>query len=57
MGLTPWAVLGAGNYKTEEQRRSGEGRKLPGVPETDIAVSKVLETIAKEKDTLITSVA
>jgi aryl-alcohol dehydrogenase-like predicted oxidoreductase len=57
MGLAPWGSLGAGNYKTEEQRQSGEGRKLREAPETDIAVSKVLETIAKEKDTLITSVA
>ena len=57
MGLAPWSALGGGNYKTEEQRQSGEGRNLPGVPETDIVVSKVLETIAKEKDTLITSVA
>jgi hypothetical protein len=50
-------AIGGGNYKTEEQRQSGEGRNLPGVPETDIIVSKVLEDIAKEKDTLITSVA
>lgn len=57
MGIAPWSALGGGNYKTEEQRQSGEGRKLPGVPETDIVVSKVLEAIAKEKDTLITSVA
>ncbi|GAB7332353.1 hypothetical protein MBLNU13_g04175t1 [Cladosporium sp. NU13] len=57
LGIAPWGALGGGNYKTEEQRQSGEGRNLPGVPETDIVVSKVLETIAKEKDTLITSVA
>lgn len=30
---------------------------MPGIPETDVVVSKVLEVIAKEKDTLITSVA
>jgi aryl-alcohol dehydrogenase-like predicted oxidoreductase len=57
MGIAPWQALGGGNYKTEEQRQSGEGRNLGGVPETDIVVSKVLESIAKEKDTLITSVA
>lgn len=57
LGLAPWGALGGGNYKTEEQRRSGEGRKSWEAPETDIAVSKVLETIAKEKETLITSVA
>lgn len=57
MGLAPWGALGGGNYKTEEQRQSGEGRNLLGVPETDITVSKVLEAIAEEKNTLITSVA
>jgi aryl-alcohol dehydrogenase-like predicted oxidoreductase len=57
MGIAPWGALGGGNYKTEEQRQSGEGRNLPGFPETDIVVSKVLESIAKEKNTLITSVA
>lgn len=57
MGIAPWGALGGGNYKTEEQRRSGEGRKLWEAPEADIKVSEVLETIAKEKATLITSVA
>lgn len=57
MGIAPWQALGGGNYKTEEQRQSGEGRNLGVVPETDIVVSRVLESIAKEKDTLITSVA
>ena len=57
MGIVPWGALGAGNYKTEEQRQYSEGRNLPGIPETDVAVSKVLESVAKEKDTIIISVA
>ena len=57
MGIAPWGALGGGNYKSDEQRQSTEGRNLPGITEADLAVSKVLEAIAKEKDTLITSVA
>ena len=57
MGIAPWGALGGGNYKSDEQRQSTEGRNLPGITEADLAVSKVLEAIAKEKDTMITSVA
>jgi len=57
MGLLPWAALGGGFFKTEEQRKASEGRGKKDVPEPVIAVCKVLEKIAKEKDTLITSVA
>jgi len=59
MGIAPWGALGSGDYKTEEQRKSNEGRDMPGSSgsEADLAVSKVLEGIAKEKDSLITSVA
>ena len=41
----------------EEQRKSDEGRKLRGPSDADIAVSKVLEKIAKEKGTIMTSIA
>lgn len=59
MGLCPWGALGGGQFKTEEQRNSNEGRKMPGFEanERDIKVSKILEKIAKKYDTQITSVA
>lgn len=59
MALAPWGALGGGNFKTDEQRKSGEGRNLDvmGASETDIKVSKVLEKIANAKGTIITSVA
>lgn len=56
MGLAPWGALGGGNFKTEEQRKSGEGRKMRPASEKDIAVSKALEEVAKEKGTILTSV-
>lgn len=57
MGIAPWGVLGGGGFKTEEQRKATEGRNLGTTTETDIAVSKVLEEIASENDTILTSVA
>lgn len=59
MALAPWGALGGGNFKSEEQRKSGEGRKMEGMgpSETDLKVSKVLEKIASAKGSLITSVA
>lgn len=57
MALAPWGALGGGNFKTEEQRQSGEGRQMGGPSENDIAVSKVLEKKAKEKGTVMTSIA
>lgn len=56
MGLAPWGALGGGNFKSEEQRQSGEGRKWPAT-EAQMKVSKVLESMAKRKNTEITSVA
>ncbi|KAL0944319.1 norsolorinic acid reductase [Colletotrichum truncatum] len=56
MGLAPWGALGGGAFKTEEQRKSQEGRKIQA-SETQIKISQVLEKIAKRKDTIITSVA
>ena len=57
MALAPWGALGGGNFKTEEQRKSTEGRQMGGPSENDIAVSKVLEKKAKEKGTVMTSIA
>lgn len=57
MGIAPWGALGGGAFKTEEQRKSTEGRASGPANEAQIKTSKVLESIAKEKGTLITSVA
>lgn len=57
MGIAPWGVLGGGGFKTEEQRQATDGRNLGMTTEVDIAVSKVLEQISKEKNTILTSVA
>ncbi|KAH8594366.1 NADP-dependent oxidoreductase domain-containing protein [Bisporella sp. PMI_857] len=57
MGIAPWGALGGGNFKTEEQRQSQEGRKWGVVGEAAIKISKVLESIAKQKQSQITSVA
>jgi aryl-alcohol dehydrogenase-like predicted oxidoreductase len=61
MALAPWGALGGGNFKTEEQRTSGEGRNIAAMgralPQSAVEVSRVLEKIAKRKNTLITSVA
>lgn len=60
MALAPWGALGGGAFKTEEQRRiqqeQKEGRQVPASPEA-IAVSRVLEAVAKRHNTVITSVA
>ncbi|KAJ9148923.1 Norsolorinic acid reductase [Pleurostoma richardsiae] len=56
MALAPWGALGGGKFKTEEQRKAGDGRKVQAT-EAEIKVSKVLESIAKKKGTVITSIA
>jgi aryl-alcohol dehydrogenase-like predicted oxidoreductase len=57
MGLAPWGALGGGNFKTDEQRKSQDGRKLGKASEAAIKISKVLESIGKKKNAQITSVA
>lgn len=57
MALAPWGALGGGNFKTEEQRKAQEGRKMQPFDDASIKVSKVLEAVAKRKDTIMTSVA
>lgn len=57
MGLAPWGALGGGNFKTEEERKKNEGRKMWAPSENEIKVSKVLEKMAKEKGTAMTSIA
>lgn len=56
MGIAPWGALGGGSFKTEEQRKNQEGRKVQP-SEQDIKISKVLESIADRKKTAITSIA
>lgn len=56
MGLAPWGALGGGAFKSEEQRKSQEGRKVQAT-EQQIKISGVLEKIANRKNTAITSVA
>ncbi|KAM5348020.1 hypothetical protein ACJ41O_007844 [Fusarium nematophilum] len=56
MGIAPWGALGGGKFKTEEQRRAQEGRKVEA-SENEVKASKVLESIADRKGTIITSVA
>ncbi|KAL5084306.1 hypothetical protein Trisim1_012107 [Trichoderma cf. simile WF8] len=56
MGLAPWGALGAGRFKTEEQRNAPGGRNVAATEE-EIKVSKVLENVATRKNSIITSVA
>ncbi|KAE9371512.1 Aldo/keto reductase [Stipitochalara longipes BDJ] len=57
MGLAPWGALGGGNFKTDEQRKSQEGRKMGEASQAAIKISKVLERIANNHKAEITSVA
>lgn len=57
MGLCPWGALGGGNFKSDEQRKEQEGRKMGEASPEAIKISKVLEKIANKNNTQITSVA
>ncbi|RDW69620.1 IN2-2 protein [Coleophoma cylindrospora] len=57
MGLAPWGALGRGHFKSEEQRKAQDGRKMGEASEAAIKISAVLEKIATAKKTKITSVA
>ncbi|KJZ79223.1 Norsolorinic acid reductase [Hirsutella minnesotensis 3608] len=56
MGLAPWGALGGGSFKSEEQRKSSEGRNT-NFSDTAIKTSQALEAVAKRKNTVITSIA
>lgn len=56
MGLAPWGALGGGAFKTAEQRKAQEGRKIEA-DENQIKISEVLEKVAKRKNTALTSIA
>lgn len=59
MAMAPWGALGRGNFRNAEdfEKEKTEGRK--GAPPTEEIkkVSGVLEKLAKEKNTRITSIA
>lgn len=56
MGIAPWGSLGGGAFKTEEQRKSQEGRQREPT-DSQVKISRVLETVANRKHTALTSVA
>ena len=57
MGLAPWGSLGGGNFKTKKQLESEDRRKFGQQSENQEKLSAVLEKIANEKKTILTSVA
>ncbi|MCJ1302278.1 hypothetical protein MMC08_005081 [Hypocenomyce scalaris] len=57
MALAPWGALGAGNFKSDEDREKQGGRVLFHATKDEINVSRVMDKIAKKKNTRITSVA
>lgn len=58
MALAPWGTLGRGTFMSPEQyEKKEEGRKMGGQSENVKQVSAVLDKLAKEKGTLITSIA
>lgn len=61
MGLCPWGAIGGGAFKTaahrEELAKSGNPGRQVQPRDVDVAVSKVLESVADRHKTAITSVA
>ena len=59
MALAPWGALGRGLFATAEEleKKGTEGRQTAQSNERTKAISAALEKIAKEKNTLITSIA
>lgn len=58
MGIVPWGVLGGGAFKTEQQRQASSNQGRSTVPtETQVAVSKALESVAERKSTTLMNVA
>ncbi|KZF19348.1 Aldo/keto reductase [Xylona heveae TC161] len=57
MALAPWRALGGGNFKSAEQQKDPEGRKMYPLTDKDKAISAALEKIAERKGTAITSIA
>ena len=58
MALAPWGALGRGTFMSPEDfEKKTDGRKMGGQSENVKKVSSALDRIAKEKETLITSIA
>lgn len=57
MSLAPWGALGGGKFKTEEQRQRKSIGRAGDITETEIRVSRALESVAIRRNTIITSVA
>lgn len=61
MGLLPYGTLGQGRFQTEttfkEREQNNPGRKGKKPTSVEKAVSKVMEGLAKEKKTALTSIA
>jgi aryl-alcohol dehydrogenase-like predicted oxidoreductase len=61
MALLPYGTLGQGRFQTEagfkEREASNPGRQGRGASSVERAVSKVMESLAAEKKTVITSIA
>jgi aryl-alcohol dehydrogenase-like predicted oxidoreductase len=57
MGLCNWGALGGGKFKSDEDRKTSEGRGAGGLSEQQVKVSAALEKLAKEKGSVITAVA
>ncbi|KAL2194415.1 NADP-dependent oxidoreductase domain-containing protein [Corynascus similis CBS 632.67] len=58
MALAPWGAVGGGKFKSEAERQTArkEGRAVEASP-IEIQVSRALESVAKRRSTLVTSVA
>ena len=56
IGLAPWGVLGRGQFRSAEDY-SREGRKMGGQDEKHRRIGEKLDQLAKEKNTLPTSIA
>ena len=58
MAIAPWGALGRGQFATKEdlEQKGSEGRKVAQTDEIK-AVSAVLDSLAKKKNALITSIA
>lgn len=58
MSLAPWGVLGGGYFKPKDRTGDDGGRKFAAIKTgKEEKVSEVLEKVAKDKGTLMTSIA
>lgn len=57
MAIAPWGALGGGMFKTEEQFKNEDRRKMREPTDAQLKLCKVLEEIANRKGTVMTSIA